>query len=170
MFTLRFNPSRLQEFAGRYEYPTEDRIVNKIAPRVRAAGCYNKSQFLEVCAWKTPRSKRHCRKNSEDFVVEVTRLALSNQHERIRIEVLTLLSGVDWPTASVLLHFGYDDLYPILDFRALWSVGVSAPPVYSSELWWRYVLFCRNAALKYGVSMRNLDRALWQYSKEHQKT
>lgn len=33
-----------------------------------------------------------------------TRVALSTPSERLRIEVLTLLDGVGWPTASVLLH------------------------------------------------------------------
>ncbi len=61
--------------------------------------------------------------NPEDFIKDVTHTALITPSERLRIEVLTLLNGVSWPTASVLLHFGYDNLYPILDFRALWSLG-----------------------------------------------
>ena len=37
------------------------------------------------------------------------------------------LSGVRWPTASVLLHFGHRDRYPILDYRALEALGVPSP-------------------------------------------
>jgi hypothetical protein len=28
---------------------------------------------------------------------------------------------VNWPTASVILHFVYPKRYPILDYRALWQ-------------------------------------------------
>ena len=79
-----------------------------------------------------------------------------------------LLDGVNWPTASVLLHFGARDPYPILDFRALWSLQVSVPKQYGFEFWWAYSECCRVLAKKHKVSMRTLDRALWQYSKEKQ--
>lgn len=76
---------------------------------------------------------------------------------------------MNWPTASVLLHFGARDPYPILDFRALWSLGVKAPTSYDFELWWEYTCCCRKLARKSGVSMRILDRALWQFSKSNQR-
>ena len=102
----------------------------------------------------------------------VTHVALTTDHERLRIEVLTLLSGVQWPTASVILHFGYDNLYPILDVRALWSAGVDAPErlsAYDFGIWWEYTLFCRQTAAAVGVSLRVLDRALWGYAEERQE-
>ena len=44
------------------------------------------------------------------------------------------------PTASVPLHLAHRDPQPILDFRALWSLGVDKQPsYYSFELWERYV-------------------------------
>jgi hypothetical protein len=71
--------------------------------------------------------------------------------------------------ASVLLHFGQKDPYPILDFRALWSLGLDeGPSVYNFKFWWEYVECCRDLRTKAGTTMRTLDRALWQYSKEHQ--
>ena len=99
--------------------------------------------------------------------------SLASQNERIRIEVLTLLHGVSWPTASVLLHLGHPDPYPILDFRAMWSLSVDVPDdtsgFYTFDLWWAYTQFCRKLANQCGVDMRTLDRALWQYSKMNQK-
>jgi hypothetical protein len=107
--------------------------------------------------------------NSEEFIKDVTRIALTAPNEKLRIEVLTLLNGVSWPTASVLLHFGYDNLYPILDFRALWSLGIDASRVnYDFDFWWEYTEHCRKLAQQVGVSMRVLDRALWQYSESNQ--
>jgi hypothetical protein len=73
---------------------------------------------------------------------------------------------VSWPTASVLLHFGRADPYPILDFRALQSLGVEQPSQYTFDFWWAYVQACRRLADKHGVDMRTFDRALWQWSAE----
>jgi len=78
------------------------------------------------------------------------------------------LDGVDWPTASVLLHFCDRQPYPVLDFRALWSLRISTPPTYTFEFWWAYVICTRQLADAAGESMRTVDRALWQYSKERQ--
>ena len=35
---------------------------------------------------------------------------LNEKEERLRIEILTLLDGVGWPTASVILHFYHKEL------------------------------------------------------------
>ena len=88
--------------------------------------------------------------------------------ERLRIGALRCLSGVEWPTASVLLHLAHKEHYPILDFRALWSLGFDKPPAYTFDFWKKYVQTCRRLAKQQGVDMRTLDRALWQYSKENQ--
>jgi hypothetical protein len=118
--------------------------------------------------WKSPRTQPRCRANSADFIRDVTHCALNTPSERLRIEVLTLLSGVSWPTASVILHFFHRDRYPILDFRALWSLHCEVPKQYDFRFWQEFTEFCRGLAEQTGASMRTLDRALWQYSKEKQ--
>jgi hypothetical protein len=168
-FALRFPSRAVREWAGRYSYRGVRYIEREVGPAVRKAGYYTRQQFLDTCRWKTGRTQSRCRKNEETFIKAVTRVALSHPNERVRIEVLTLLDGVDWPTASVLLHFGHREPYPILDFRALWSVGIRRPPRYSFNFWWQYVEFCRRLSQGCGVSMRDFDRALWQYSKERQR-
>lgn len=172
-FSLRFDRERITELASRYSYPSEDLITNQISPRTRQRGHYTRDDFLKVGYWKSPRNQRRYAKNDEDFITAVTAASLSSPHERLRIEVLTLLDGVNWPTASVLLHFGHPDPYPIIDFRALWSLGVQVPTYaynfYAFDMWWAYTQFCRALASECGVTMRVLDRALWQYSKENQK-
>ena len=96
-------------------------------------------------------------------------MALATSEERLRIGVLTLLEGVELPTASVLLHLAHPDPYPILDVRAIWSLGIDKQPsYYPFEFWMAYTEACRALAREAGVSMRTLDRALWQYSSEMQ--
>ena len=75
------------------------------------------------------------------------------------------------PTASVLLHLAHRDPYPILDVRAIWSLGVEKQPSsYSFEFWWAYTAKCRSLAMEAGIPMRVLDRALWQFSRENQSS
>jgi hypothetical protein len=125
-------------------------------------------EFQAMCAWKSPRSKPLCAANSSSLVREVTTVALAAKSEELRIGTLLLLHGVSWPTASVVLHFCSSEPYPILDFRALWTLQTKQPSAYSFRFWWSYVEACRSIAQRNRVSMRTLDRALWQYSKERQ--
>ncbi len=170
MFTLRFGKAAIPEWAARYPVDYDTSIETNIAPLVKAQGYFTQAEFIELCRWKTPRSKPLVKSNAEDYIRATTQTALSTPSERLRIEVLTLLDGVSWATASVLLHFGHHDPYPILDFRALWSLGVYVTQVhYDFDFWWEYTQFCRQLASESGVSMRGLDRALWQYSAEKQR-
>lgn len=54
-------------------------------------------------------------------------MALSVPTDRARIETLTLLNGVAWPTASGMLRFYHPGPDPILDCRALWTLGLEPP-------------------------------------------
>jgi hypothetical protein len=166
-FQLRFPVQELGYWSERYDY--DESLVAPIVPAVKRRGFLTEKEFLAVCKWKTPRSQPRCRTNSPDFIREVTKCGLSSSVERLRIEVLTLLNGVSWPTASVILHFFHVDPYPILDFRALWSLRNNVPQQYGFDFWQKYTSYCRDLSKRTGVSMRILDRGLWQYSKENQR-
>ncbi len=167
---LRFNKKDIEKLAGRYEpaYPKLDHeVVNLLPTQIKARGYFTDSDLQTYCLWKSPRTQSRVEQNPADFVEAVTRVALSTPNERLRIEVLVLLYGVNWPSASVLLHFAHQDRYPILDYRALWSLGIERRSVpYNFDLWWAYTSFCRKTADEAGVAMRTLDQALWQFSKE----
>jgi hypothetical protein len=75
-FRLQFDPSQIPALADRYSYPPEDRIVSEIGPAVRERGHYNRAEFIEICGWKTERSKSRVATNTDEEVVETTRLAL----------------------------------------------------------------------------------------------
>jgi len=167
-FRLRFPLSEVMYWAARYAY-ADDAEVEAIGERARMRGWFTRDEFLAVARWKSPRSRRRCEENDEATVKAATQLALSTADERQRIEALTQLHGIDYPTASVLLHLAHREAYPIIDFRALWSLGVETPPAaYSFTYWWAYTQACRSLAKEAGVRMRMFDRALWQFSKERQ--
>lgn len=168
MLKIKFKLDDIPYWASLYSYPTED-IADEISTRIRGSEFIEKDDFLALCKWKSPRSIKHCMKNSPDLIKEVSAIAFRTNNEHLRIKILTLLEGVSWPTASVLLHFCHKDPYPIMDFRALWSLGIDNPPnPYPFDFWWEYTSYCRDLSKSSGVSMRDLDKALWQYSKENQ--
>jgi hypothetical protein len=125
LFELRFPTKDLGYWAERYEY--DETPILPIVPGVKKRGFLTKRDFLTACLWKTARSQSRCRKNSSKFILEVRKCALSTSEKQLRIEVLTLLNGVSWPTASVILHFFHSEPYPIMDFRALWSLKSNVP-------------------------------------------
>lgn len=158
----------MRHWADRYTYTRNEQPLIDLAPDIRRKGWLDLSTLRMVAEWKSPRSAGHVSKNSETFLKEISTLALSARDERARIESLTLLDGVSWPTASVILHLFHADPYPILDFRALWSLGCDPPTQYCFGFWSPYVEYCRELYDRYGCDPRIFDRAVWQYSKEHQ--
>ena len=165
---LRFKESKILQIADRYEYPREETKLLNLKKVVNFKGYLSKDQLRLVAKWKAPRSAGYVENNTDKYVKEITAFSFTAKDERARIESLTTLDGVSWPTASVILHLFHKEKYPILDFRALWSSSMNVPTQYSFSLWWPYVTFCRNIAKRNNVDMRTLDRAMWQYSKENQ--
>lgn len=168
MFRLRFHESQIAYWAERNRYPLDG--VMRIAQAARARGYLKRDEFLKLCRWKTSRSARLCRRNRESLVREVTRRAFATRDEELKIRELLSLSGVGWPTASVILHFCDRAPYPLLDYRAIWSLGIAKPPSYTFRFWIKYTRFMRNLADRTQLDLRTLDRALWQYSRERQRS
>lgn len=166
---LRFPIKDVESWANRYSYPRVETELLDMAPKVKKSGFLDKEQLQIVCNWKSPRSAGHVSKNGDEFVKEITSFSLGAKSPRAAIETLTIIDGVRWPTASVILHLFHKDNYPILDFRALWSLSEEVPSQYTYSFWEGYFQYARDLADKAGVSMRTLDRALWQYSKSEQR-
>jgi hypothetical protein len=165
-FVLQFPVDQVREYAARYAYADDDEVI-AIGRAARVRGYYLRDEFAAVCRWKTPRSAPRVALNSDERVEEATRIALADgSNERERTEALRSLDGVEWPTASVLLHLAYPERYPILDKRALIALGVRPPSQYSFRFWQAYVSTCRQLAEQARVDGRTLDQALWQWSKE----
>ena len=142
--------------------------MDEVGAAVRDRGYLRRREFLALCRWKTPRTIKRCSSNTTELIRDATQLAFGTSDERAKIGILRLLAGIDWPTASVLLHFCDRQPYPVLDFRALWSLGSERPSRYTFDFWWAYTMFTRQLAESTGHTMRTVDRALWQYSKQHQ--
>jgi hypothetical protein len=163
-FVLQFDRSQIPALADRFPGSDEPRII-AAGQAARARGFYTRPEFITVCRGKTARSQARVAANSSAAVRKATATAFGTKDLAEQVAALLRLNGVGMPTASVLLHFAFPDRFPILDVRALESLGV-ARSSYTPAFWARYVEACRALAADEGVSLRTLDKALWQYSKE----
>jgi hypothetical protein len=165
-FALQFPAEEIPQLAARFSYPKPDDRCLAAGPAARERGHYNREEFSLICAWKTERSKSRVATNSATAIELATRRAFRSRDEGRRMEALTGLDGVGVPTGSALLFFAFPDDYPILDVRALGSLGQKARTVYPIDYWVEYLLACRRLAAEVEVPIRTLDKALWQASKE----
>ncbi len=169
MFHLQFDENDLEHWSQRYDVAL-DAEVEAIGAEARKRGYYTYEELLTMGKWTTTRSQKLLAGNEPALVERHTRTALSTYNEALRMEVLTSLRGVSYPTATLLLHFGFDNRYPMLSAPSLWSLGYDEfPKAYTLEFWLEYVVFCRELAAQHNITLRTLDRALWQYAHEHQK-
>ncbi|MDW3647637.1 MAG: hypothetical protein R8P61_11265 [Bacteroidia bacterium] len=168
-FELRFDKKDLLKFAERFEYQS-DQDMFLIGESAKRNKFLSYEDFISICAWKTPRSKPKVESNDEAYVKEITNISFTTKSDQLRIEILTLLNGVGWPTASTILHFCHREEFPILDFRALYSLGLdSIPNQYKYNFWKEYTTYCRFLSKELNLDLRTIDKGLWQYSKENQK-
>lgn len=163
-FVLQFDASQIDVLAKRYGYDHDDEALE--AGAGIAAGNYDRENLNVIVRWKSARRVALIDDNSDLDITRSLRFATdSRTSERSAIETLERLHGVGIPVASAILTLVHPDKYTIIDFRALESLGVNDWPD-SVEYYLAYLAACRELALRYSKSLRTLDRALWQWSKE----
>lgn len=173
---MRIDKRLILKYAERYDLDakgTPDEIVEKDLIDWFSKHKYlDRNHLIELGRWKSPRViKQYQDKiNTDERIKEITSFALASEDEYIRIMFPQVLKGVSWGVASVILHFAYPTKYMIIDFRAVWSLGLEEPKQYSFDYWMEYTDYVRRLSKSLNVSLRTLDKALWQYSKENQTT
>lgn len=163
----RLDRDQVQHFAARYDL-TYDDPVSKLVADVKQSGYLTKPELAIVGEWKTARIRSRLATNSEELVQDATRMALAATSPSVALHVPQVLFGVGMPVASTLLHWFHRDPFPIIDFRALWSLQIEPPSSYTLAFWEEYVACTRSLAITWQVDMRTLDRALWQFSADNQ--
>jgi hypothetical protein len=171
----------VERWAGRFdaEFPPkyrqgEAQLKAWLQTQFREGRPYlHKPHFVEIAKWKSPRPVRHYESNDEDLVQEVTTFAFAARRDDLKLRLLMLLDGVGVPVASTILHFAFPDKYPIMDVRAvatlthldLWTRPGPVQPGFtgfSVEDWQAYTDLMREHASRLGVTLRELDKALWK--------
>jgi hypothetical protein len=70
------------------------------------------------------------------------------------------------PVASAILTAIYPERFTIIDFRALEALNIPEQPYISIDFYLSYLAECRKIASENSVTLRTLECALWQWSKE----
>ena len=162
----RYTRAEILRFSENYSYGSDDQALAHILKGAANRGWLRKEDLLSVARWKWKggRVSGLVENNPEEDIRQVSLVAFSTDCERLRIGAIRCLEGVGWPMASVVLHFAFENSYPILDRRVMSSVGSDTK--YSFSKWLKYCEFMRAWASELDVSMRQLDRALWQADKD----
>jgi len=171
---MRFSKSQILKYASLYDKKylgkanalTEAKIKEVL--RKRKPKFLTRDELITIGKWKSPRTIKHCSSQDNDdcTVRSISEFSFSTKSERARIESLFVFKGVNWPTASTILHFAFPHKYPILDFRVLEAIGWEKPAQYNFEFWQKYYSYLRKLAAGHKIDLRVLDKALWQMSKE----
>lgn len=154
---------QIDYYANRYEDLEGDRQIElSLAPAIER-GYVTKAELIVLVRWKAARVVWHAERNSDADVREITQASFGASSSLVRLKFLTILHGFSWAMASALLHFIFPKECPVLDFRAMNTVGGPPRNYEKDEVWEEYAALCCKTAKDYGISLRKLDRALWQY-------
>ena len=163
-FTLMFDVARISEWAARYSF-REDTEALEAGKRIRD-GQYTLANLQKIYEWKTKgRGRSRLLKNSGDEISDAMKLAASAKTDRAAVAVLLGLNGVQIPVASAILTAINPERYTIIDFRALQAPNNKNSYI-TVDFYLAYLSQCRRLSRANNVSLRTLDRALWQWSKD----
>jgi endonuclease III len=135
-----------------------------------ANGPFSLADVETTVVWKSHRPLGRFRRNTAEEGEAAIRQAIEateGGYARRAVKALTMLDGVAVKMASAILTAMFPTLYTICDFRASHALGVKD---YSSPRYYvAYLAACRGMAARYGASLRDFDRANWQWSKDKTK-
>jgi len=157
--------------------PLEDELFTTVRVAIAERGYLTADQLKKIARWKSQRALGYL-ENDESTIGDVTRLALdSKTPEWIRHHILCILDGVRHAMASAVLTVWDPENHTVLDYRAVEALqelkkrgilDLDPPPGQRGALpgYWTYLQTYRPIANSIGVSLRDLDRALWKWHKE----
>jgi hypothetical protein len=151
------------------QYDVDGEFWFENAGRCIARGEYQREHFDAIFAWKTNnRGKSRPEKNANKAIERGLKVVIKEvDRPRVVIETLTKLSGVGIPVASAIMSAVFPERFTIIDFRALDALSAEKLSTASINRYLEYVEFCKRLANRWGLSLRDLDRALWKWSEKH---
>lgn len=142
---------------------------------VRKDRFLTKSELLQICRWKSPRALHHINSNHPVTIRRLTSTAFATRSERQRLGALVTLKGVNVPMASAILTLIWPNRYGVIDIRVwqlLYALGsVTKKPSgkgFTFDNWYSMLCKLRYHAKALGVSVRTVERTLFEYHKKIQ--
>ena len=150
-------------------------LIRRLA-HVKRAGRFTRAEFLAMCRWKSPRSRRHYERSGAATIRRVSTAALAARDEQARIAHLVALPGVSVATASAILTLIDPVRYGVLDIRCwqlLFSIrSVAGNPrgrAFTLAQWDQYLTRLRGHAQALGVSARTVEYTLFHCHRRLQR-
>lgn len=167
-FRLLADPAELPSLAERYAF-SEDSKALDAGTRIRN-GERSRENLSDIFEWKTRgRGRSRLKKNTDHDIADALALALVATTDRAAVAVLTGLNGVQIPVASAVLTAIFPERFTIIDFRALRALSITGAHI-TIDFYLSYLQECRRLSHLHNMTLRNFDRALWQWSSEQPKT
>ncbi|WP_103712399.1 hypothetical protein [Methylobacterium sp. V23] len=167
---LQFSPSEIPGLAAGYRIDVKEQAAFAAGTRIRNGGC-TRENLAPILTWKvSDRGRSRQQRNSDEEVADALRTALLATTPRVAVSVLTGLSGVAVPVASAILAVIRPDQYAVIDPRGLKALGwgpleIGAKASLPLDLYLHYLAFCRDLSRSCGITLQDLDRALWEWTK-----
>lgn len=158
------------------EYPDTTPLIASLK-HVRQGGYFTRSEFLAMCKWKEPRERgrQSWFSNTEDEVQTLSAKVFHAPDETRRILYLCRLKGIGIPMASAFLTLTDPEHYGVIDIRVWQLLAVYQEVDYDPEgrnlqvlHWLDYLDKIRLWAGKLNISVRTVERTLFQHHREVQ--
>lgn len=142
---------------------------------IRKQGFVTKEQGIKILKWKSPRPFRLYNLNSDKDFRDISKLAFDSTVEKVRMHILTALSGVNYPSASAILMFYDQTKYPIIDIRVwkqLYKAGLvktnARGQAFRLNEWEKYLEIVRDLSSKMKLSPRQVEKRLFDIDRNEQ--
>ena len=151
-------------------YDLETYLLEAVAPRFAANHTLDSYDFFAIVIWKSNRTKTKIKQGLAAAGLSVETLMRSVSQAdgpSAKVEALLRIHGIGLPMASAILAICYPGEFTVLDYRAWNSLQeldvpeLPAKPPHNVPTYLQYCQMCRDLAEKLGLSLRDLDRALW---------
>ena len=156
----------LEQHLSTEESPHTAALIRELR-QARVRGYLTRQELEKVCHWKSARAIRLVKRNSAARVRAVTRQALATRSERLRLQALRTLHGVDVPMASAILMLLNPRRYGVIDIRvwellyALGEVTKKSGSRFTFNNWYQFLMKLRYLAKKLRVDARDIERSLF---------
>jgi hypothetical protein len=149
------------------EYSIEKQLYKK-GIEILKRGWLTKQEFLTICLWKSRRPKRLYMQNREEEIKRKTKSAFKEKDEKIKINHLINLCGVQIPTASAILSVTNPVEYPIIDERCIQSINdlkLGTLNRIKDKTWLDYLKIIRDIAKSKNKTARDIEKGLFAYNR-----
>ena len=167
---MKLTKNIIEEFAKKY---SEEYLFDVIGKKIRERGYLIFDEFYEICMWKSSRPKNYFNKNTPEEIYSITKEAIKEKNEELKMEKLCTLHGVGIPTASAILTIIDPEKYAVIDIRCLTQLeelNYKIKPGYISiKKWINYIEIMRKIGKENNLSPRTIDKALFAMHRENQK-